>query len=90
MAKLSGLAVLFLVIHPLSMYTFSLVLGIQLGRLLERGADNSGGVDYVTKVMDRSIISSTIAMAAAIATACSCMHHLHLSVTYTLLVFNLF
>jgi hypothetical protein len=72
MAKLSGAAVLLLVIVPLSMYTCALLVGIQLGRALERGPDNSGGsgveftwrgaLDYViTKVIDRSIISSTIA-----------------------------
>jgi hypothetical protein len=71
MAKLSGAAVLLLVIVPLSMYTCALLVGIQLGRALERAPDNSGGsgveftwrgaLDYVTKVIDRSIISSTTA-----------------------------
>jgi hypothetical protein len=81
MAKLSGAEVLLLVVLPLSMYTCCLLLGIQFGRLMEREADNNGSIeftwrgalDYVTKVMDQSIISSTmIAMAPAIATACSC------------------
>jgi hypothetical protein len=58
MGKVSGAVVVLLVILPLSMYTCFLLLGIQFGRLLEREADNSGGVeftwrgalDYVTKV----------------------------------------
>jgi len=59
MAKLSGAAVLLLVVVPLSMYTYALLVGIQLGRALERGPDNSvgasveftwrGALDYVTK-----------------------------------------
>ncbi|XP_066340717.1 uncharacterized protein [Miscanthus floridulus] len=58
MAKLSGAAVLLLVVVPLSMYTCALLVGIQLVRALERGPGNSGAgveftwrgaLDYVTK-----------------------------------------
>jgi hypothetical protein len=86
MAKLSGAAVLLLVVVPLSMYTYALLVGIQLGRALERGPDNSvgasveftwrGALDYVTKVIDHIVDNSN--------SSTLFMHHLHPSLTYTL------
>jgi hypothetical protein len=43
--KLSGAAVLLIVVVPLFMYTGALLIGIQLGRALERRPD-SGGVSF--------------------------------------------
>ncbi|CAD6258805.1 unnamed protein product [Miscanthus lutarioriparius] len=61
MGKVSGDVVVFLVVFPLSMNICFFLAGIQFGRLLEREADNSGGVEFtwrgaldnVTKVIDR-------------------------------------
>lgn len=39
MAKLSGAAVLLLLLVPLCMYTCALLVGVQLGRALERRPD---------------------------------------------------
>ncbi|TVU50655.1 hypothetical protein EJB05_02034, partial [Eragrostis curvula] len=57
MARLSGAAVLLLVVVPLCMYTCALFVGIQLGQALERRPDSisiRGVVDYFSKVIDRS------------------------------------
>ncbi|XP_066340822.1 salt stress-induced protein-like [Miscanthus floridulus] len=46
MGKVSGDVVVFLVIFPLSMNICFFLAGIQFGRLLEREANNSGGVEF--------------------------------------------
>lgn len=83
--KVSGEVVVLLLLVVLPLYICFMLLGIQFGRLVEReaqAADNSGGDqvtwrgahDYVAKVIDPSIISSTIAMAPA---TCICIIYIH-------------
>lgn len=103
-AKLSVAAVLLLVVVPLCMYTCALLVGIQLGRTLERGPDSAGGVGftwrgalhYVTKVrraIDRSIYIC-VAIGSAILATCSSIHtsvtslHAYTSCAGSLLVWS--
>lgn len=58
MARLSGAAVLLILVVPLLMYACALFVGIQVGRALERSPDSinvvsvRGLVQYFAKVID--------------------------------------
>lgn len=104
MGKVSREVMVLLIVLPLSMYLCSFIVGVQLGRLLERDTQikavvvsNSLGKEHSTTspsqgdhdhIVDR--IYSHAWLQLYIATACSYMHHLNPSVTYTLFVFDLF